>query len=113
MRQGRVNNLRLEHRLRRLNYFTMGHWSTTIKRLVTSLIVSTTTTRLPPHSIPSVANAQSSQDKQGRASFVNKARQALDILKQIARKHPNFVLLYNLTPEWFSEQEELLRRLMR
>lgn len=60
-----------------------------------------------------IANAQSSQDKQGRASFVNRARQALDTLKQIARKHPNFVLLFNLTPEWFQEQEEFLRKLMQ
>lgn len=60
-----------------------------------------------------VANASGSSDKQGRASFVNRARQALDILRQIARKHPNFVFLYNITPEWFEEQEEILRRLMR
>lgn len=60
-----------------------------------------------------VANAQSSGDRQGRAAFVNRARQALETLKQIARKHPNFVLFYNLTPDFFAEQEELLRRLMR
>lgn len=60
-----------------------------------------------------VQNAGASQDKQGRASFVNKARQALETLKQIARNHPNFVLLFNLTPEWFEQQEELLRKLMK
>ncbi|MCC6676689.1 MAG: hypothetical protein IT436_06055 [Phycisphaerales bacterium] len=60
-----------------------------------------------------IANALASQDKQGRGSFVNRARQALDILRQIARKHPNFVFLYNLTPEWFQEQEEFLRKLMQ
>lgn len=60
-----------------------------------------------------VQNAQSSQDKQGRAAFINRARQALETLKQIARKHPNFKLLQGLTDEWFDEQEEILRRLMR
>lgn len=60
-----------------------------------------------------VQNAQGSADKRSRGAFVNRARQALDILKSTARKHPNFVQFYGLTPEWFDEQEQLLRRLMR
>ncbi|MCA9299612.1 MAG: hypothetical protein KDA28_11130 [Phycisphaerales bacterium] len=61
----------------------------------------------------SVQNAQSSQDRQTRAAFVNKARRELGIIRNVVRKHPIFEEINGLTDEWFRDQEEMLRDLMR
>lgn len=60
-----------------------------------------------------VQQAQSSQDRQIRGSFVNRARTHLNTLRQIAKKFPIFVQFNNLSKDFFDEQEELLKRLMR
>ncbi len=57
--------------------------------------------------------AQSSQDKTTRGSFVNRARGFLNQLRQIAKKYPIFVQARGLSKDFFEEQEEILRRLMR
>ncbi|MCC6426796.1 MAG: hypothetical protein IT435_08230 [Phycisphaerales bacterium] len=60
-----------------------------------------------------VQQARSSQDKTTRGSFVNRARTHLNTLRQMAKKYPIFVLIRNLSKDFFDEQEELLRSLMR
>lgn len=57
--------------------------------------------------------AQSSQDRTTRGSFINRARGHLNSLRTIAKKYPIFVLFYELNEDFFEEQEELLRRLAR
>jgi hypothetical protein len=61
----------------------------------------------------SVQQAQSSQDRQTRGSFVNRARGHLNSLKTIAKKFPIFVMFYNLNKDFFDQEEERLRALMR
>ncbi|HLO39482.1 MAG TPA: hypothetical protein VK176_00555 [Phycisphaerales bacterium] len=61
----------------------------------------------------SVAQAASSQDRQTRASFVNRARGHLNTLKTIARKFPIFVMFYQLNSDFFEQEEERLRNLLR
>ncbi|MBL8963450.1 MAG: hypothetical protein KF787_09400 [Phycisphaeraceae bacterium] len=60
-----------------------------------------------------VQQAQSSQDKTIRGSFINRARGHLNSLRNIAKRFPIFVMFYNLNPDFFEEQEEMLRRLAR
>lgn len=60
-----------------------------------------------------VQQAQSSQDKTIRGSFINRARNHLNSLRNIAKRFPIFVMFYNLNPDFFEEQEEMLRRLAR
>lgn len=61
----------------------------------------------------SIASARATANMQDRGGFVAKARRSLDHIRQIVRKHPNFGLLRGLTPEWFEEQEEMLRDIMK
>jgi hypothetical protein len=57
--------------------------------------------------------AQQIQDRQRRGAEVGIARRHLSEIKRLAGLNPNFVLFYGLDTEWFREQDELLRRLMR
>ncbi len=61
----------------------------------------------------SLRQAQSAQDKQTRGSFVNRARGHLNTLRTIAKKYPIFVQFYNLSKDFFEEQEEILRKIAR
>ncbi len=61
----------------------------------------------------SIGNAQSAQDITERGMFVGQARRHLAVIKRAVKKFPIFALLRNLTPEWFAEQQEMLRDLMR
>lgn len=66
-----------------------------------------------------IGAAQAEQDRQSRGRFVNRARQALDKIKNMIRNNPNF-MLFNLGmeteeeyKEWLEKNEQLLRDLMR
>jgi hypothetical protein len=60
-----------------------------------------------------VQNARSSQDRAQRGMFVGLARQHLGIIERACKEHPNLMLLRGLTKEWFQEQHQLLRDLMK
>ncbi|MBX3358251.1 MAG: hypothetical protein KF745_07470 [Phycisphaeraceae bacterium] len=60
-----------------------------------------------------VEQAAQQQDRQRRGAEVSRARAHLNEIRQAIKVNPNFELLQNLTKEWFEEQEELLKRLMR
>jgi len=53
------------------------------------------------------------QDRQRRGAEVGIARRHLAELKRLFSGNPNFALMYGTDEEWFREQEELLKRLMR
>lgn len=53
------------------------------------------------------------QDRQRRGAEVGIARRHLNELKRLFSGNPNFALMYGTDEEWFREQEERLRRLMR
>jgi len=53
------------------------------------------------------------QDRQRRGAEVGIARRHLAELKRLFSGNPNFALMYGTDDEWFREQEELLKRLMR
>lgn len=53
------------------------------------------------------------QDRQRRGAEVGIARRHLAELKRLFAGNPNFALMYGTDDEWFRQQEELLRRLMR
>lgn len=62
--------------------------------------------------------AQAQQDPQTRGKFVAKAREGLYKIRDMVRNNPNFTLfVFNMTEkqfwDWFQEQEDLLRELMR
>ncbi|MCB9844785.1 MAG: hypothetical protein H6811_02195 [Phycisphaeraceae bacterium] len=67
----------------------------------------------------SINIAQSQQNRQDRAKFVNQARQALELMKRMVRNNPNFILFVfgmetqEQFDDWVAEQEKLLRDLMR
>lgn len=61
----------------------------------------------------SIANAQSAQDRASRGRFVGEARRHLAIIERACKDYPNLKLLQGLTDEWFEQQHELLRELMR
>lgn len=60
-----------------------------------------------------IGQAQSAQDRQIRGSFVNRARGHLNTLRTIAKKYPIFVMFYNLSKDFFDQEDERLKRLMR
>ena len=65
-----------------------------------------------------VAIAQGTQEREDRAKFVNKARQALTSIDRMIKNNPNFALLVmGMLPEqydeWYDEQQQLLRDLMK
>lgn len=60
-----------------------------------------------------VQTAQSMQTKADRALWVSKARSALEFLRSLIKRFPNIGLLQNLNDEWFRQQEELLRQLLK
>lgn len=60
-----------------------------------------------------VQTAQSMQNKTDRAAWVAKARGHLDFLRQLAKRFPNIGLMVGINDEWFKEQEEMLRRLLK
>ncbi len=53
------------------------------------------------------------QDRQRRGAEVGIARRHLQELKRLFAGNPNFALMYGTDDDWFREQEELLKRLMR
>ncbi|MCW5765254.1 MAG: hypothetical protein KIT68_04695 [Phycisphaeraceae bacterium] len=57
--------------------------------------------------------ARQLQDRQLRGQEIGKARQALNEMKRWINVNPNFALMTGMTPEWFSQQEEILKELMR
>lgn len=57
--------------------------------------------------------AASQQDEQKRGAFVAKARRFLNQLRNWVDVNPNFKMMYPLDEEWFQQQEELLRDLMK
>ena len=61
----------------------------------------------------SIQNAQSAQTAEQRGMFVGRAQRELNIIHKVCKDHPNFMLLLGLSEEWFTEQNELLRRLRR
>jgi hypothetical protein len=48
-----------------------------------------------------------------RGPWISKAKAALNDLRQIAKRFPNFQLLQGLEREWFDQQEEIIKRLTR
>ena len=61
----------------------------------------------------SIANAQSAPDRAARGRFVGEARRHLAIIERACKDYPNLKLRQGLTDEWFEQQHELLRELMR
>jgi hypothetical protein len=61
----------------------------------------------------SVANAQAAQDITERGMFVGHARRHLSIIERACKNYPNLMLLQGLTREWFEQQHEMLRDLMK
>lgn len=61
----------------------------------------------------SIANAQSAQERDERGMFVGAARRELNIIERACKDHPNIKLLNGIPDEWFEEQRQLLRDLMR
>lgn len=53
------------------------------------------------------------QDRQRRGAEVGIARRHLNELKRLFSGNPNFALMYGTNDEWFREQEERLRNIMR
>jgi len=53
------------------------------------------------------------QDRQRRGAEVGIARRHLAELKRLFSGNPNFALMYGTDDEWFREQDEMLKRLMR
>ena len=53
------------------------------------------------------------EDRQRRGAEVGIARRHLAELKRLFAGNPNFAMMYGTDEEWFREQEELLKRLMR
>lgn len=60
-----------------------------------------------------VQNAQSSPDIRQRGTFVGLARRHLAVIERAAKTYPNFMLLRGLTKEWFEQQHQLLKDLMK
>lgn len=60
-----------------------------------------------------VQTAQSMQNKTDRAAWVAKARGHLDFLRQLAKRFPNIGLMVGINDEWFKDQEEMLRQLLK
>ncbi|MCC6229556.1 MAG: hypothetical protein IT432_10050 [Phycisphaerales bacterium] len=60
-----------------------------------------------------VQTAQSMQTKSDRAVWVAKARGHLDFLRQLAKRFPNIGLMVGINDDWFKEQEDMLRQLLR
>ncbi len=59
-----------------------------------------------------VGFAQATQDRRKRGAVVGKARAWLREMKDMLQVNPNFSFMYaGLNPEWFEEQEALLREL--
>lgn len=62
--------------------------------------------------------AQAQQDRQTRGKFVNKAREGLYKIRDMVKNNPNFTLfVFGMLEkdfwDWFQQQEDLLRDLMR
>lgn len=60
-----------------------------------------------------VQTAQSMQNRTDRAAWVAKARGHLDFLRQLVKRFPNVGLMVGVNDEWFTQQEELLRQLLK
>lgn len=60
-----------------------------------------------------VAAAAAAQDEQTRGAFVAKARRYLNQLRSWVSVNPNFQYFYPLDDEWFQQQEQMLRDLMK
>jgi hypothetical protein len=60
-----------------------------------------------------VQAAQQIQDRQRRGAEVGIARRHLSEIRRLTSLNPNFELFYGLDAEWFREQDEMLKRLMR
>lgn len=60
-----------------------------------------------------VQTAQGMQTKSDRAVWVAKARGALDSLRQLFKRFPNIGLMAGINEEWFKQQEEMLRQLLK
>ncbi|MCC6971988.1 MAG: hypothetical protein IT434_17390 [Phycisphaerales bacterium] len=60
-----------------------------------------------------VQTAQSMQNRADRAAWVAKARGALDFLRQLVKRFPNIGFLQGIDDNWFRDQEELLRQLLK
>ncbi|MBK7403663.1 MAG: hypothetical protein IPJ41_03255 [Phycisphaerales bacterium] len=60
-----------------------------------------------------VQNARGSQDIKQRGTFVGLARRHLAVIERAAKTYPNFMLLRGLTIEWFEQQHQLLKDLMK
>lgn len=61
----------------------------------------------------SVGNAQGAQDRATRGQFVGQARKHLAIIERACKDYPNLMLLQGLPEEWFQQQHEMLRDLMK
>lgn len=57
--------------------------------------------------------ASQEQDRQKRGSFVGKARQYLNELHKMYNDNPNFGMVTGMPPNFFDEEEQRLRDLMR
>lgn len=60
-----------------------------------------------------VQTAQSMQNRADRAAWVARARGSLDFLRQLVKRFPNIGLLQGINKDWFDQQEELLRQLLK
>lgn len=60
-----------------------------------------------------VAGAQALADRASRQVEVGRAKRFLNDLERIVKKNKNFGLLNNLTPDWFRDQEDLLKWLLK
>lgn len=60
-----------------------------------------------------VEYAAQAQDPKQRGGFIATARRYLNELRAMARINKNFAMFTGLEPDWFEQQEDLLRRLAR
>ena len=60
-----------------------------------------------------VQNAQGARDIDERGMFVGQARRHLSVIQRAVKNYPNLALLQGLPDDWFEQQHEMLRDLMR
>lgn len=60
-----------------------------------------------------VQNAQSEPDLKERGKFVGLAQRHLAVLRSVAKKYPTLAYVTGLNPDWFREQDRMLRDLLR